>query len=61
MHYQASLPRLPVPKLADSCSRYLNAVRPMVDGPQFQETEKIVAEFQRQGGNGESRLGLENV
>ena len=56
MHYQASLPRLPVPKLADSCSRYLKAVRPLVDDLQFQKTEKNVAEFQQQGGNGESRL-----
>jgi len=56
LHYQASLPRLPVPKLADSCSRYLRAVRPLVDDAQFQKTEKVVAGFQQQGGNGECEL-----
>lgn len=56
LHYQASLPRLPVPKLTESCSRYLKAVRPIVNDEQYQQTEKFVAEFQQQGGIGECEL-----
>ena len=31
-----------VPKLTDSCNRYLKAVQPSVNDLQFQETEKIL-------------------
>lgn len=60
LHYQASLPRLPIPKLADSCSRYLKAVRPILNDEKYLQTEKHVAEFQRPGGSGECKLGIEN-
>ncbi|XP_072294283.1 carnitine O-palmitoyltransferase 2, mitochondrial [Eucyclogobius newberryi] len=46
MHYQKSLPRLPVPKLEDTIRRYLAAQRPLLDDDQFRNTEKIVEDFQ---------------
>lgn len=35
MHYQDSLPRLPVPKLEDTLRRYLSAQKPLLDDAQF--------------------------
>lgn len=45
MHYQNSLPRLPVPKLEDTIRRYLAAQRPLLDDEQFRNTEKIAEDF----------------
>ena len=52
-HFQPSLPRLPIPKLTDTCSRYLDALRPVVSSEQFSRTQSIVAEFSKEGGEGE--------
>ncbi|XP_039984001.1 carnitine O-palmitoyltransferase 2, mitochondrial [Xiphias gladius] len=46
MHYQKSLPRLPVPKLEDTIRRYLAAQRPLLDDDQFRTTEKLAQDFQ---------------
>ncbi|XP_008406021.1 carnitine O-palmitoyltransferase 2, mitochondrial [Poecilia reticulata] len=46
MHYQKSLPRLPVPKLEDTIRRYLAAQKPLLDDGQFATTEKIAQDFQ---------------
>ncbi|KAM4629052.1 carnitine O-palmitoyltransferase 2, mitochondrial [Polymixia lowei] len=46
MHYQKSLPRLPVPKLEDTITRYLAAQRPLLDDDQFRTTEKLAQDFQ---------------
>ncbi|CAN9500777.1 unnamed protein product [Ophioblennius macclurei] len=46
MHYQKSLPRLPVPKLEDTVRRYLAAQRPLLDDNQFSATEKLAQDFQ---------------
>ncbi|XP_071760291.2 carnitine O-palmitoyltransferase 2, mitochondrial-like [Centroberyx gerrardi] len=46
MHYQKSLPRLPIPKLEDSIRRYLAAQRPLLDDDQFRTTEKLAEDFQ---------------
>uniref|UniRef100_A0A8C2XNR5 Choline/carnitine acyltransferase domain-containing protein n=1 Tax=Cyclopterus lumpus TaxID=8103 RepID=A0A8C2XNR5_CYCLU len=35
MHYQKSLPRLPIPKLDDTVRRYLASQRPLLDDDQF--------------------------
>ena len=45
--HQASLPRLPIPDLELSCSRYLSAVAPLsaVSEAQLRSTELAVAEF----------------
>lgn len=45
-HYQTSLPQLPIPRLEDSCHRYLNAVKPLIaDDDQFTKTVDIVGSF----------------
>uniref|UniRef100_A0A3Q4AUU3 Choline/carnitine acyltransferase domain-containing protein n=2 Tax=Mola mola TaxID=94237 RepID=A0A3Q4AUU3_MOLML len=45
MHYQKSLPRLPIPKLEDTIRRYLVAQRPLLDDEQFRKTEKHAEDF----------------
>ncbi|XP_077439893.1 carnitine O-palmitoyltransferase 2, mitochondrial isoform X2 [Vanacampus margaritifer] len=45
MHYQKSLPRLPVPKLEDTIRRYLAAQQPLLDDQQFKNTEKVAQDF----------------
>lgn len=56
MHFQPSLPRLPIPKLEDTCRRYLNAQKPLLKDDQMQKTQKIVENFLKGDGlilNGE--------
>lgn len=49
--HQSQLPLLPIPELSDSCSRYLDAVRPLVPtAEQLQDTERLVADFERNVG-----------
>lgn len=45
LRYQASLPRLPVPTLSSTASKYLETVRPHVTSDAFKETESAVKEF----------------
>nr|XP_028589279.1 carnitine O-palmitoyltransferase 2, mitochondrial isoform X1 [Podarcis muralis] len=45
MHYQKSLPRLPIPKLEDTIRRYLNAQKPLLDDAQFRKTEQLAVNF----------------
>ncbi|XP_068949392.1 carnitine O-palmitoyltransferase 2, mitochondrial-like [Petaurus breviceps papuanus] len=45
MHYQESLPRLPIPDLVDSMRRYLNAQKPILDDDQFRKTELLSHSF----------------
>ncbi|CAF94509.1 unnamed protein product, partial [Tetraodon nigroviridis] len=45
MHYQKSLPRLPIPKLEDTMRRFLAAQRPLLSDDQFRTTEKIAQDF----------------
>nr|XP_060629517.1 carnitine O-palmitoyltransferase 2, mitochondrial isoform X1 [Anolis sagrei ordinatus] len=47
LHYQKSLPRLPIPKLEDTIRRYLNAQRPLLDDDQFRKTEELAAKFEK--------------
>ena len=42
MHFQKSLPRLPIPELSKTCERYLKAQRPLLDDTSFKKTEDIV-------------------
>ena len=51
-HFQASLPRLPVPKLEDSCRRYLAALTPVLTPEALQRSEKIVHAFRDGEGKG---------
>lgn len=45
MHFQASLPRLPIPKLEDSCRKYLDAQKPLLNEEQFEFTKSCVNKF----------------
>ncbi|XP_023674577.1 carnitine O-palmitoyltransferase 2, mitochondrial isoform X1 [Paramormyrops kingsleyae] len=46
MHYQKSLPRLPIPKLEDTIRRYLAAQKPLLNDEQYSKTEKLARDFQ---------------
>ncbi|CAL8255365.1 unnamed protein product [Merluccius merluccius] len=50
MHYQKSLPRLPVPKLEDTITRYLAAQKPLLNDDQFRTTENLAKDFQSTAG-----------
>ncbi|XP_051164325.1 carnitine O-palmitoyltransferase 2, mitochondrial-like isoform X2 [Leptopilina boulardi] len=50
MHFQASLPRLPIPKLEDTCQRYLNAQKPLLTDEQFAKTKSYVDHFLKNEG-----------
>ncbi|KAL6440997.1 hypothetical protein ACFW04_003402 [Cataglyphis niger] len=45
LHFQASLPRLPIPKLEDTCKRYLNAQKPLLNDEELQYTSSCVSKF----------------
>ncbi|XP_012277606.1 carnitine O-palmitoyltransferase 2, mitochondrial [Orussus abietinus] len=45
MHFQPSLPRLPVPKLEKTCERYLRAQKPLLIDEQLRHTESCVKRF----------------
>ena len=50
MHFQPSLPRLPIPKLEDTCRRYLNAQRPLLSEEKMQKTQAMVDTFLKNEG-----------
>ena len=54
MHFQPSLPRLPIPSLEETCQRYLNAQLPLLDSNNFENTKKLVSNFQSEIGKGKS-------
>lgn len=45
MHFQKSLPRLPVPELSKTGERYLNALRPLLTASQFEEAQQRTNNF----------------
>lgn len=45
LHFQPSLPQLPVPKLEDTCRRYLNAQKPLLSDAELQSTQSCVSRF----------------
>lgn len=50
MHFQPSLPRLPIPELSKTCARYLRAQRPLLDDNEYARLEKIVKNFEANEG-----------
>lgn len=45
MHFQPSLPRLPIPKLEQTCERYLAAQKPLLIEEAYQKTKANVDHF----------------
>jgi len=52
-HFQASLPRLPVPKLEDSTRRYLAALAPVLTPEDLRMSQRIVDAFRDEEGKRE--------
>jgi carnitine O-palmitoyltransferase 2 len=50
MHFQKSLPRLPVPELPKTGERYLNAIRPLLSKDQYAEAEVRTMDFVEKSG-----------
>ena len=46
-HFQDSLPRLPIPKLEDTCRRYLDSQKPLLTPEQYEDTKQLVEKFQK--------------
>ena len=46
LHFQPSLPRLPIPKLENTCDRYLASLKPLLDDDSYAKSEKLVKDFQ---------------
>ncbi|KAM7396472.1 hypothetical protein PAMP_019508 [Pampus punctatissimus] len=45
--FQNSLPRLPVPSITDTCSRYLESVRPLMDDEQYEQMKELTKDFEK--------------
>ncbi len=45
-HFQKSLTKLKIPKLEDTCDRYLNALKPLLSESDWKDTEKLTRNFQ---------------
>ncbi|XP_024137506.1 carnitine O-palmitoyltransferase 1, liver isoform isoform X1 [Oryzias melastigma] len=45
--FQNSLPRLPVPQVKDTCRRYLESVRPLMDDEQFDRMKGLAEDFEK--------------
>ncbi|XP_552786.3 carnitine O-palmitoyltransferase 2, mitochondrial [Anopheles gambiae] len=50
LHFQPSLPRLPIPELEKTCARYLAAQQPLLSPDAFERTKELVNQFSRQDG-----------
>ena len=53
LRYQESLPRLPVPTLEETASRYLKSLEPLLTPEKLQASQAAVKEFIKPGGVGE--------
>lgn len=51
--HQSQLPKLPVPTLSETCTKYLRSIEPFLSPAQLASTTAIVEEFARVGGQGE--------
>ncbi|XP_032380214.1 carnitine O-palmitoyltransferase 1, liver isoform isoform X2 [Etheostoma spectabile] len=45
--FQNSLPRLPVPSIKDTCRRYLESVRPLMDDEKYERMEGLTKDFEK--------------
>lgn len=54
MHFQPSLPRLPIPKLEDTNRRYLDAQKPLLTPDQYEEVKEVTENFIGYEGRGKT-------
>jgi carnitine O-acetyltransferase len=54
LRFEDSLPKLPVPSLEETSSRYLKSVHPLLSASEFERTSKAVQDFVKPGGIGET-------
>ncbi|XP_037623796.1 carnitine O-palmitoyltransferase 1, liver isoform isoform X1 [Sebastes umbrosus] len=45
--FQNSLPRLPVPTIKDTCERYLESVRPLMEDERYERMEGLTKDFEK--------------
>ena len=45
-HFQKSLTKLPIPKIEDTITRYLNALKPILKEDEWKKAEQIARKFQ---------------
>lgn len=57
-HFQASLPRLPLPKLKETCQQYLTAQKGLLSPEEFAVTSQLTKEFSLKGSEGWSKEEL---
>jgi hypothetical protein len=48
LRFEESLPKLPVPTLEETATRYLKSVHPLLSSSEFESTTKAVQEFIKQ-------------
>lgn len=56
LHFQPSLPRLPIPDLQKTCERYLAAQKPLLSLKDFDVTKGYVDQFRTDGNSLHSEL-----
>src|SRR5450432_1546062 len=54
LRFEDSLPRLPVPPLEETSARYLKSLHPLLTKEEYAASEKVVAEFQKEGSLGQT-------
>ena len=57
-HFQASLPRLPIPQLEDTLKKYLESQRQILTDAEYDQTVDIVNKFKATEGPGTERFTL---
>ncbi|EPZ36771.1 Acyltransferase ChoActase/COT/CPT domain-containing protein [Rozella allomycis CSF55] len=50
--HQASLPKLPVPTLEETCSKYLQTLKPLLNDVEYEQNRRAVEEFLAPNGVG---------
>lgn len=56
LRFEDSLPRLPVPTLAETCQRYLKSIHPLLTPEEYAASEKSVGKFEQQASSLQDRL-----
>ncbi|RCN47865.1 hypothetical protein ANCCAN_06059 [Ancylostoma caninum] len=49
-HFQKSLRRLPIPKLGDTCNRFLASAKVILSDADYKKTEAVVRSFEKNEG-----------